>query len=88
MSDYTAESIRILEPAEVEERFGWAQAAALAERYRRPEPWIRRGLEACRRAGVEADYFVERYLRKRRDIPRNPAVEECMRELLAEESRS
>ena len=64
MTDYTAASIRILEPAEVTTRFTWSRVAALADEYRRPDAWIARGLEACRRAGVDESYFIARYLRR------------------------
>lgn len=81
---YTATNIRILEPVEIPARFVWARVTELAERYRRPEAWIARGLEACRRAGVADDYFVTRYLR-REPIARLPVVDEAMRDLLNEE---
>ena len=83
MSDYNAASIRILEPSEVAQRFGWAKVAELAERYRKPAAWIERGLEACRRAGVGDEYFVQRYLR-REPVPRHEGVDAAMRELLTE----
>lgn len=80
---YTAESIRILNAGEVAHRFAWLDAETLASRYRRPAAWIARGLEACRRAGVDRQYFIGRYLEKR-DVPRNPAVDAAFRELLSE----
>ena len=80
---YTAASIRILDTAEINARFGWTRVAALAERYHRPTAWIARGLEACRRAGVNEDYFVARYLR-REPIPCHAGVDAAMRELLTE----
>jgi len=81
--EYTAESIRILDAGEACQRFAWLDAEALATRYRRPVAWISRGLEACRRAGVDRQYFVDRYLEKR-DVPRNPIVDTAFRELLNE----
>ena len=83
MSDYNASSIRILEPTEIIQRFTWARVAELAERYRKPAAWIERGLEACRRAGVGDDYFVQRYL-QRLPVPRHEGVDAAMRELLTE----
>ena len=83
MTDYTAASIRILEPAEVTTRFTWARVAALADEYRRPAAWIARGLEACRRAGVDESYFIARYLR-RESLPLDRRVDDAMRELAAE----
>jgi len=80
---YTASNIVILTTAEIADRFGWAKVAELAERYRRPEQWIARGLEACRRAGVDPDYFERRYL-QRQDIPRNEQVDAAMREMAME----
>ena len=87
MTDYTAASIRILEPAEVTTRFTWARVAALADEYRRPAAWIARGLEACRRAGVSEDYFIARYLR-RESLPLDRRVDDAMRELAAEARRA
>ncbi len=81
--EYTAESIRILDHSEAAQRFAWLDVETLATRYRRPAAWIARGLEACRRAGVDRQYFVDRYLEKR-DVPRNPIVDEAFRELLNE----
>ncbi len=78
---YNASDIRILEPAEVNERFTWARVAALADQYRKPAAWIGRGLEACRRAGIDDAYFVERYL-QRLDIPRHDGADEAMRDLV------
>ena len=86
MSAYTASSIRILETTEIIQRFSWARVAELAERYRKPADWISRGLEACRRAGVGDEYFVQRYL-QRLPVPRDVAVDEAMRELVAEQAR-
>lgn len=83
MTGYNADSIRILDAGDIVERFDWAQAAELAAQYRRPQQWIERGLEACRRAGVERDYFIDRFL-KRLPIPRNDVVDAAFRELLTE----
>ena len=83
MTAYTAANIHILTPSEVASRFTWARAVELAERYRKPAAWIERGLEACRRAGVGDDYFVQRYLR-REPVPRHEGVDAAMRELLTE----
>lgn len=80
---YTADSIRILDHSEAAVRFAWLDVETLAARYRRPRQWIARGLEACRRAGVDRQYFVDRYLEKR-DVPRNPVVDAAFRELLSE----
>ncbi len=81
--DYTADSIRILDAGEAAQRFAWLDAEALATRYRRPVHWIARGLEACRRAGADRSYFVERYL-DRKPVARNAMVDEAFRELLRE----
>ena len=78
---YNASSIRILEPTEISERFIWARVAELADRYRRPAQWISRGLEACRRAGIDDAYFVSRYL-ERADVPRHDGADQAMRDLV------
>mgnify|MGYP003376510152 CR=1 FL=1 len=76
MTAYTAANIHILTPSEVASRFTWARAVELAERYRKPAAWIERGLEACRRAGVDGDYFIARYL-QRAPIARHAGVDFC-----------
>jgi hypothetical protein len=81
---YTAADIRVLSDQEVDERFTWARVAALAEKYSRPTDWIARGLEACRRADVEPEYFIARYLERDAGTPFDSTVDEAMREILAE----
>ena len=81
--EYTADSIRILDHSEACQRFGWLDAETLAARYRRPAQWIARGLEACRRAGVDRQYFIDRYL-EHKPVPRNELVDAAFRELLNE----
>lgn len=78
--DYNASCIKILDQAEINRRWNWANAARLAEQYKRPQAWIERGLRACEAAGVDPAYFLDRYL-KRLPIPRNEAVEAAYREL-------
>jgi hypothetical protein len=81
---YTAANIRVLTEPEVDVRFTWARVGALAEKYSRPTDWIARGLEACRRANVEPEYFIARYLERDASTAFDPAVDEAMREILAE----
>ena len=82
---YTAADIRVLSDQEVDVRFTWARVGALAEQYSRPTGWIARGLEACRRANVDPDYFIARYLERDTTMPFDCAVDEAMREILMEE---
>ena len=84
---YTASAIRILEPTEITERFTWAKIGELAARYNRSAAWIERGLEACRRAGIDDDYFVSRYL-QREPIARHDGADAAMRDLLIEATRA
>ena len=84
---YTASAIRILEPDEITTRFTWAKIGELAARYNRSPVWIERGLEACRRAGIDDSYFVSRYLR-REPIPRHDGADAAMRDLLVEATRA
>jgi hypothetical protein len=81
MTAYTADSIRILTPVEADSRFGWMRVAALAAEFRKSAAWIERGLEACRRAGVDDDYFVRRYL-KRESVARNDLADSAMRDIV------
>jgi hypothetical protein len=84
--DYNADSIRILQPEEAEERFEWLKIQQLANQYHCTTEWIERGLEACWRAGVPKSYFISRYLDKDSTVPVNPLVSEAFRELLHEKS--
>lgn len=78
--DYTAANIRILDQGEIARRWNWANAAQLAEQFKRPQAWIEKGLRACEAVGVGHDYFVDRYLRKL-SIQRNESVEAAYRDL-------
>jgi len=84
---YDASSIRILNPDEYSNKFFWAKAGDLASQYKKPEPWIRRGLEACERVTVPHDYFISRYLLNDKSIPRNPTVDLVFLEILKEDKR-
>jgi hypothetical protein len=87
MNPYNADSIHILEPADITARFTWAKIGELAIRYNRSPAWIERGLEACRRAGIDDSYFVQRYL-QRQPIPRHDGADAAMRDMLIEASRA
>lgn len=87
MTTYDATSIRILRDREVTEHFAWAEVGALAEQYRRPESWIRRGLEACDRAGVEHGHIIRRYLRGDKTEPPHDGVQAAFRDILSEARR-
>lgn len=81
MTTYTAANIRILDRDEIVERFEWAKIAELADRYGRSEDWIRRGLQACREAGVDERYFVDRYLEHKPYVPEHEGVTEAFKNL-------
>lgn len=84
--NYNAQSIRILPPEEVNERFEWHKIEELAQQYQRSPKWIERGFEACWRSGVDKDYFIDRYLKKDQSIALNPIVAEAFRDLLLEQA--
>jgi len=75
--DYTAANIQIRDGAE----FDFVLIEQWAREYVRPEEWVRRGVEACRLAGVEPDYFKTRYLDKEKSIPAIPEVLEISNQL-------
>ena len=79
---YTAANIAILSDSECMSNpaFDWELAQQLAEDFRRPPEWIRRSLAACRDAGVEPQYFIDRYLH-RKPIPMDLTVDKYSREL-------
>ena len=85
--EYDASSIIILEPEQAIERWFWAKAGALAIQYGRPEDWIARGLQACERAGIPHDFFIDKYLRKL-PLPQHEGASAAMREILLEKRDS
>jgi len=89
-STYTAADIRILSDEDVVDRFDFARAAAWANEYEANPEWLQRALEACRRAGADPEYLRRRYLLPggKDTEPRNPLVDEAMREVLREQRES
>ena len=72
---YAASSIVILDASECisNPMFDWELAEDLAHEFTRPVEWIKRGISACREAGVSPEYFIDRYL-LRKPIPMNEEV--------------
>lgn len=79
--DYTAKDIRILSDEDIIEKFDWAKIGSLSEQYKAPTEWIERGFMACDRAGVPVEYFIDRYLKKDKEVPFHEGVDEAYREL-------
>jgi hypothetical protein len=84
MSDYTEHDIQILDPIEIEGRWEWTDAEALAFRYQCSPAWVQRGLRACREAGVPTAYFVARYLDRDPSVPKRLDAEEAFVRALRE----
>jgi hypothetical protein len=82
---YNADSIKILTKEETMARFGWVNIDELARKHVKDPGWIERGLEACRRRGVEPDHFINRYLENDKSIPLNQMVADAFMELLKEQ---
>lgn len=80
---YDEKSIQILTAAEIANRFGWLKAENLAKEHNQPVEWVKRGFEASRRLGIEADFFIEKYILKH-DIPKNPEFEQVFIDILNE----
>lgn len=78
---YDASSIRVMRAEDLEERWEWLKAGNLASQYQRDERWISRGLEACRVVGVSPDYFIDRYLKGDKSIPKHDGVDAAFRDL-------
>lgn len=74
---YDAHSIKIKHTTQD----AWSAAISLAEEFNANEQLIQRGLEACKLAGVEFSWYVDKYLRKLPDIPRNEEVNQIYRDL-------
>lgn len=85
---YSASSIRIMGIREVIEAFVWAKAVELADRSGKSADWIRRGLEACERAGVPHAYFILRYIDGDKSVKLNLDVDEAMRDINKEDRPS
>jgi hypothetical protein len=82
---YTAASIRVLTEADVVERWDWAKINVLASQYGADPGFVGRAIEACNRAGVPIEHFVQRYLQGDRTAPRRPALDEAMRQVALED---
>lgn len=82
-ADYTAAHIVILSSEAAQQRFGFAQAAALAAQYPAVAPeFIARLVEACALAGFPLDRAIRRYLDRDRTVAVTPELLECHRELM------
>lgn len=83
--NYTAKNIRILTDDEISE-FEWVKCSDLTVKYKRPLTFIERGFECCRRLGIEPDYFIDKYLKKK-PITTMTEFEEVYKEILQEEKQ-
>ncbi|UOL47449.1 hypothetical protein vBVpPvVp04M_00061 [Vibrio phage vB_Vp_PvVp04_M] len=63
-TEYSADSIKILNSDEAEQKFEWLQVGKLADKFNASEEFIERGLECCRRISFSPEFFVNRYLLK------------------------
>lgn len=88
VSDYTAADIRIPSDAEIIARQPWVRAGELADQHGVPVEWVRRGLEACDRAGVPDGYFIARYLAREPSVALDARVDAAMREIAIEDRDS
>lgn len=72
---YDASCIRVLDDREAWEKMPWLEAETLASTSGKDLDFIKRGLEACRRAGVSHGYFIRRYLEDDKTVPFSVAVD-------------
>mgnify|MGYP001564716335 CR=1 FL=1 len=89
MDDYTAASIKILDPEETERRFGFARAQALAQEY----PWvprdvIERMLAAAQMSGTDEDLVIRRYCAGQAWVQIPDEMHACYAELVQDARRS
>ena len=63
--------------------FDWELAEELAHEFTRSIDFVKRGILACREAGVSPQYFIDRHLHKK-PIPMNKHVDLCFRKILDE----
>lgn len=80
---YDASAIQILDAEQVCQKFVWAKAGALAERYKKPLEWIERGLQACDRIGIDHSFFIEKYL-DRKALPKHDGLSAALQDILKE----
>ncbi len=80
MSTYDASSIKILSVEQCMEKWDWLRLSDLSQEYSVPLSCIELGLEACNLAGVDFEYYINRYL-KRLDLPQNNELTTIYREL-------
>lgn len=76
--DYNADCIKIT----TGEQFDWVLEGNLAAEYQKPIEFIQRGFEACRLALQPKDYFINRYLKGDKSVPRVKEVDEIYWELV------
>lgn len=83
---YNADSIKVLNQEESDE-FEFSHVAKLMEKYpmRSPEN-IKIGIEACRRIGVDKDYFEDYYLKQDSTVKYIPEVSEVFK-IIQDENR-
>jgi len=82
--EYNADSIKILDPKQAEQRFEWLQAENLAAQYSKPLEFVERGIEACRRSSTDISFFIQRYLEGDKSGEKNILLEEAFLELMKE----
>ena len=63
--------------------FDWELAEDLAHEFTRPVEWIKRGILACREAGITPLYFIDRYL-LRKSLLMNKDVDQASRAIQGE----
>ena len=82
---YTASNIVIMgEPERISNpMFDWELAEDLAHEFTRPVEWIKRGILACREAGITPLYFIDRYL-LRKSLLMNKDVDQASRAIQGE----
>jgi len=63
---YNADSIEVLKDDNMinDPRFDWKLCEELSHKYRLNKDWISRSVKACREAGRQPNYFINRYLEK------------------------
>jgi len=80
-ADYTSKNIKIMKLSD----FDFSHAHDLCHAFQRPLVFVQRGLEACRSAGIDKSFFINRYLIGDKTTQKNPKVEAALRDLLRED---
>lgn len=84
--EYNAASIKVLKQSDCEDKWDWAKLGRLSDEYGVPLPCLELAVESCHLAGVEFQYYIDKYLKKI-DLPINKELTYIYNELMVKRRR-